>query len=269
MPLYAVNKQRKMSGLLSVGGADPAPFDPSSVAGLSRDWNFADATKMYKEIAHTNVVTADGDTIGAILDTAGGTVYLTAPADNTTRPLYKTNIQNGLSVMRCDGSNDYIGNAAAITADASQTIFIVVKKRGALVGTAQKLLCLAPTMQVFTDSDNPSPTGYNYYGTDDGGDVYAIGGTPTDWNILAFKYTSAADLKVYINGGAAALSGNPHDDYATSTALTLGAMSDTTGPGDYDIGRVLVYSGALSDANLNIVFSGLGSLWNITVTPVS
>jgi hypothetical protein len=254
---------------MASGGGGAAAFSPSSIAGYSRDWNFADATKLYTDIAHTTSVTADGDPIGSIVDGVGGTVYLAAPADNTTRPTYETGIQNGLSVARFDGSNDYLTNVTAITADASQTIFIVAKKRGAISSTTHKLLCMTATMQVFTDSDDVSPTGYNYFGNDGGVAVFAIGGVPTDWNILAFKYTSAADLKVYINGGAAALSDNPQNDYATATNITLGAYTDGSGNGDFDIGRVLVYSGALSTTDLDYIFSGLGTIWNISVTATS
>jgi hypothetical protein len=250
------------------GAAEDEDFDPSSVTGLVRDWDFADTTKLYTDIAHTTSVTADGDPIGSIVDGVGGTVYLTASGDDTTRPTYETGIQNGLSVARFDGSNDYLSNATAITADASQTIFLVVKKRGAVSGTGQVLMYGTSSSQLYTDSDSPSTTGYNWYANSAPAEV-AIGTTPTNWNILAFKVTSAAAMAVYANGGAAAASFDPHDDITTTTNLAFGAQSGGTLPGDYDIGRILVYSAALSDADLNTVFSGLGTLWDITVSAVS
>jgi hypothetical protein len=247
--------------------AEEDEFDPSSVTGYVRDWNFADITKLYQDVAHTTPVTADGDVIGAIVDGVGGTVYLAAPGDNTTRPTYETNIQNGLSVGRFDGSNDALFNATAVDADASQTIFIVSVKRGA-AGTAPKdVLSMAARAQVYTDTD--SGPGYLYYAANDGTTPIAIGGTVTNWNILAFKFTSASDLKVYVNGGAP-VSADPHADYATATLIELGAYIDsTTNPGDWDIGRVLVYSAALSTTDLDYLFSGLGTLWDISVTATS
>jgi hypothetical protein len=192
---------------------------------------------------------------------------LNAPADDTTRPTYKTNIQNGLSVGRFDGSNDALFSAAAITADASQTIFIVLKKRSAASGVSQDPFSMALNAQLFTDTD--AGTGYLFFSETTGATGIDIGGTVTNWNILALKFTSVSDLKVYVNGGAP-VSADPHADYATATHLSLGAYIDnTTNPGDWDIGRVLVYSAALSTTNLDYLFSGLGTLWDIAVTPTS
>jgi hypothetical protein len=120
--------------------------------------------------------------------------------------------------------------------------------------------------QIFTDSDEHA-TQYRYY-ADESNNSVAVAATATSWNIIALKYTSVASCTQYINGGAGSTF-NAHDDYSTTTELYLGANSSGATPGDYDIGRVLVYSGALSDADLNYLISGLGSLWNITVTPVS
>jgi hypothetical protein len=254
---------------MASGGGGAAAFSPSSIAGYARDWNFADATKLYTDIAHTTSVTADGDPIGAIVDGVGGAVYLVAPGDNTTRPTYETNIQNGLSVGRFDGSNDYL--SGTITADASQTIFVIAKKTAAVGGTGKVVWSLNATGTracLYTDSDSPSGTGYNYYASAADAET-AIGGTPTDWNIIAMRYATVSDIKIYFNGGAAAASFDPHDNYSTATTLFLAAQSDTTLPGDYDIGRVLVYSAALSNTDLDSLFSYLGTLWNITVTPVS
>jgi hypothetical protein len=249
------------------GGGAAASFDPSTVSGYARDWNFADVTKLYTDIGHTTPVTADADTIGSIVDGVGGTVYLAAPADNTTRPLYKTNIQNGLSVGRFDGSNDALFNATAVTADASQTIFLILKKRSAASGVSQDPFSMALNAQLFTDTD--AGTGYLFFSETTGATGIDIGGTVTNWNILALKFTSVSDLKVYVNGGAP-VSADPHADYATATHLSLGAYIDnTTNPGDWDIGRVLVYSAALSTTNLDYLFSGLGTLWDIAVTPTS
>jgi hypothetical protein len=249
--------------LLSGSAAAPS-FDPSIVAGLSRDWNFASIAGLWTDLGQETPVTADGDTIGSVESQVGGG-SLGAPADDTRRPTYKTNIQNGLSVGRFDGSNDYLTNATAITADASQTIFIVAKKTTAASSDTRVLLAMNANASVFTDTD--LIVGHAYY-RDSGSNPVSLTGTPNAWNIIAIKYTSTASVSVYVNGGAANTF-DPDDSYSTATLLSLGANSAAAQFGDYDIGRVLIYSAALSDADLNTVFSGLGTLWNITVTPVS
>jgi hypothetical protein len=250
--------------ILMGGGAAAAAFDPSTVTGYSRDWNFADITKIYTDTAGTILATTDGDPIGAILCSAGSTIKLAAAAD-TNRPTYETGIQNGLSVARFDGSDDLLRNLTGITADASQTVFLVARKNSAPAAATKAALSITLTAFLFTNT--AVGTGYCYGQNEAAGNV-AIGGTPANWNIIALKYTSAASLSVYINGGAATTF-DPHDSYATGTDFWFGAKLDGSADGDYDIGRALVYSAALADADMNTVFSGLGALWGITVTPVS
>jgi hypothetical protein len=262
MPLIPDTKlgKPKRRGLAPSGGV-AAAFDPSSVAGLWRDWNFADVTKLFTDVAHTTPVTADADTIGAVLDTAGSGVYLVAPADDTTRPLYKTAIQNSLSVARLDGSNDRFQAVGGISADTSQTIFIVARKRSAASSTGMYFWFETASASIYVDTDN-SP-GFTYASAQT-----ALGGTVNNWNIVCLKVTSAASLTAYINGGAGTTL-DPHDDVTTATDLYLGASDGGAAPGDWDFGRVLIYSGALSDTDNDYITSGLGTLWNISTTTVS
>jgi hypothetical protein len=256
--------KRWITPVLLSSAAEDEAFDPSSIAGYSRDWNFADITKLSKDVAQATPVTADGDTIGAIEDSVDGQL-LTAPADDTTRPLYKTNIQNGLSVGRFDGSNDYLSGAGSILADASQTIIIVLKEQSAPSSTARGVLAFDANNIIYTDTD--SGTGFNYYRNEAAG-VVDLGGTPANWNILVLKYASAAAVTRYINGGAGSTF-DPNDGYATATGLNLSSDNAGGAPGDFDIGRVLIYSAALSNTDLDYIISGLGTLWDIAVTPVS
>jgi hypothetical protein len=254
-------RQPYQSAFASAGVvAAPAGFDPSTVTGYARDWNFADATKLYTDIAHTTPVTADADPIGAIEDTAGSGVYLLAPG-NDNRPAYKTAIQNGQSVGRVDGSNDRLQAIGGISADTSQTIFIVARKRSAASSTGMYFWFETANASIYVDTDN-SP-GFHYANT-----PTALGGTVNNWNIVCLKVTSAASLTAYINGGAGTTL-DPHDDVTTATDLYLGASDGGAAPGDWDFGRVLIYSGALSDTDNDYITSGLGTLWNISTTTVS
>jgi hypothetical protein len=239
----------------------PAEFDPSIAAGYARDWNFADVTKLFTDIAHTTPVTADADTIGAVLDTAGSGVYLVANAD-INRFTYKAGIQNGLSVGRADGVNDRL--QGAVTADASQTIFVIARKRNALEAANKNYWFFQSNAQLFTNSDSSS--GVNYFNGD--GASKNLGGTPTNWNIIAVKYASNAAAVGYVNGGAG-FAFDPHDSFSTATTLYLGNNATFGQPADFDFGRVLVYSAALSNTDLDYLISGLGTLWNISTTPVS
>jgi hypothetical protein len=249
--------------MIDAANSGTEAFAPSGVAGYSRDWNGADATKLYTDTAHTALVTANDDPVGAVLCSAGSGVYLIAPSD-AARLTYKTNIQNGLSVMRADGTDDCLSNLTGITADASQTIFAIVRKNNANSATARTVLTIGATSVIFTSTG--TSTAFNYY-ADNGAGVQILTGTPTDWNILALKFTSDASLSVYVNGGAP----TTFDPFAFSalTGMRLSTNFSDMEPADFDYGRVLVYSGALSNSNLDYLFSGLGAAWGITVSAVS
>ena len=250
------------------GAAVVAAFDPSTIAGYLHDWNFADATKLYTDIAHTTLVSADGDPIGAVADLTGSAEYLIS--DNTAhRFLYKTALQNGQSMGRSDGTDDLLfANQAA---DTSITLFVVLKKVAAVGAVSKTAFSFnAINAQVYTNSASPSAAGFNYYATAAVGEA-AIGGTATNCTILCLKYTSNSDLKLYANGGAPT-SIDPHNDYQTSPFLLIArATAGTPQFGAYDYGRVMLFSAALSTTDMDTVFSGLGSssIWGVTVTPTS
>jgi hypothetical protein len=251
----------------AAGGGGAAAFNPASVTGYSRDWNFADITKIYTDTAGTILATADGDPIGAVLCSAGSTIKLVAAAD-AARPTYETGIQNGLSVGRFDASDD--GLSGAIDADASTTIYLVVQKRSAVPASSITALSFnTVNAQVYVNSGAPSAGGFNYFSTAAAAQA-AIGGTATSWTILCLRFTSAADLKLYANGGAPGSSIDPQNDYNVATQLNLGFCTAAAPQrGDYDIGRLLVYSAAHTTTEMDIVLSGLGALWGISVTATS
>ena len=86
----------------------PTGVQPNTIANLVR-WFKADA------ITGLN----DGDAVSTWTDSAG---LGNATGTTTTRPLYKTNILNGLPAVRFDGTDDILKIA---TAFAPQTVFVV------------------------------------------------------------------------------------------------------------------------------------------------
>lgn len=81
-------------------------------SGLLGYWEADNLSKIYKEIAGTTNVSADGDTVGMWKNNLGDGFDVTAIADDTTRPLYKTS--GGLHWILFDGSNDILFRAAAL-----------------------------------------------------------------------------------------------------------------------------------------------------------
>lgn len=81
-------------------------------SGLLGYWEADNLSKIYKEIAGTTNVSADGDTVGMWKNNLSDGFDVTAAADNTTRPLYKTG--GGLHWILYDGSDDILFRNAAL-----------------------------------------------------------------------------------------------------------------------------------------------------------
>jgi hypothetical protein len=71
-------------------------------------YDFSDLTTMFQDRAGTTPVTADGQTVGKILDKSGNDNHATAPSD-AARPLYKTS--GGLHWLLFDGVDDALRTA--------------------------------------------------------------------------------------------------------------------------------------------------------------
>lgn len=152
-------------------------------------------------------------------------------SSGSASPIYKTSQLNGLPVLRGDGSNTTM--AVPIAADASASLFFVLKKAGA---GADSFAYYGGSAALFVDAGS-----YAFYPTQAG--VSSLGGTPTDWQIVELIFTDASSCTPYING-AAGTTFNPNG-YDSETVLNLwGVGSDK---GDYDIAEVILYSRPLTN----------------------
>lgn len=97
---------------IPLGGGAPVapPFSPTDIVGMKMWLDFSDLATLFQDIARTSPITTDGQTILAVLDkSATVTQY-----QNNPGPVYKENIQNGLSVARFDGINNLLGSSALV-----------------------------------------------------------------------------------------------------------------------------------------------------------
>ena len=86
----------------------------------------SDLTTMFQDRAGTTLVTADGQTVGKILDKSGRGNHATAPNDSA-RPLYKTS--GGLHWLQFDGVDDSLSTAAInLTSTDKLSVFSGVQK---------------------------------------------------------------------------------------------------------------------------------------------
>jgi hypothetical protein len=241
-----MNRLRKFLLTMASGGAAPwTPAAPLSGGGTPSVWVKSD-TGTYTDAAKS-VAAADDGLVYTWANLVTGNDFV--QATEARRPLLK--IVSGAHYIRTDGSDDYL--SVTISADASQTWFIVAKKNSAL-GAPTKTLCGGnnTNCQIYTDFN--TGTGFDYYATQAGAEV-AGGGSPLSLTRICFTLTSAASATLYVddNNGIAF---DPNDVASTITAIQIGAAGAAT-PGDYDILEFIQYTSALSDADRATVMTYL------------
>ena len=210
---------------------------------------------------------ADNDPISSIANagSAGGSFT----ASGSTRPTYKTSIQNGKSIARFDGTDDLLAGSAlsAYFGASAKTIFIVGRYTGASwpsVTAWQAPAFLADSGGYFNVGVNvvSGPVNaflaYNYDGSYD----YAHGSTERykdQWYVVTCVH-DGTNLKIYVDTAAASSTASVGTSLMTGTTQIGKSYSNyLTG----DIGRVLGYSTALGTTDRETYRDQLITEWGI------
>jgi len=233
----------------SVNAVGTTTFDPNSISGLKL-WLKGDAG-VFSDAGITPAV-ADG-TVQQWNDQSGNGNHV-SEATLGARPLFKTGILNGRSIVRFDGSNDRLSVSLSPTIGQPTTIYIVMK---VIAGA------------------------YYFYGKNDGGGSdYGYGiinnpGTNITSNAGAtLQYTYGSELFTYgihalfLNGGSSEIRVNGISrvigNAGTSRLLpgiTLGGAA--TNYSEVDYSEILVYDSILSLSDRISVENYLNSRYNI------
>jgi len=96
-----------------------SPLDLSPVAW----YDFSDISTLWKDTGRTSAVTTDGDIVLGVSDKSGNAHHLSETTNGRT---YKTAVQNSLSGLRFDGTNDKL-QSGAYTLNQPDTWFAVFK----------------------------------------------------------------------------------------------------------------------------------------------
>lgn len=238
-------------------GSNVPIFDPLSVAGLTQDlW------------AQPNLVTLAGSKVATWTERSGA-----AGASNGTqgtdanRPAYNASGINGRPSIDF-GSATWLALAMSKVA-GDHTIFVVHQPDGIIGtggGTGQYMLDFATGRLVIAHLSATVSGALGYY---DG--AFRTVAAASGAQILAFRLNATGGNSASIRrNGATILSGQAYTQRALGGAVqSIGSDSAHawTTAGQYfgKIGRVAIYSGNLSDANVQIVERGLGRYYGITV----
>jgi hypothetical protein len=250
--------RRRFINLIANQASAPA-FDPLTLSP-SLWLDLSDLTTLYQTNDTSTPVTADGQTVGYVADKSGNARHATQ-ATAGSRPLYKTNIQNGKSVARFDGTDDHL--AFSVPAGAAKTWFFVARKRSA-PGTAPLYLWQheGAESQIATDSDLIA-AGYYYWAPQALDVVTDIGVASVQvTSLIGLKFVSTASMIIYANGTQTA-SIDPDNGYATNTTCTIGDRVAGSRAIDADVMEILMFASALSDTNRALVESYLNTKWSV------
>ena len=262
-------------------------------AGLQLWLDASDSRTLYDATTGGSLVAADG-AVARWQDISGNARHVTQ-GTGSARPVRKTGIQNGLAVVRFDGSDDFMSVASSTATfkflhGSDHTLFFVVKPRA--LNTREFLFETGPHGS--DAGDNGSLGASCFFGTT-GTVVHTCraGATPEVSNvtsagavaagtcylvsIVAQPSNGTASLRssIRINGGAAIANNTQTDSVSSSNAridLTFGRGVGYNGDGseeydeysDFDYCEVVIYNSALSDVNRAAVESYLISKWGIT-----
>lgn len=238
------------SGAATAGGGayeSGSPSAPVATYHFTKDglvlWLKADAI--------TGLV--DNDPVTTWSDSSGnGNDATQATGDN--KPLYKTNIQNGLPIVRFDGSNDQL-RTPSITLAQPLTILAVVARIG-VVGS----------YYVFLDGGVAGPqlsySDLDYARLHAGAEVVGTTTVGTAFHTWAATVDGASssiilDGKGYATGNAGAV--------GYTDSLRIGTNAGETFFFSGDLGELLIYGGALSLSVRGQVQRYLGNKWGITI----
>lgn len=219
--------------------ASPTFIPPGEIASVPVGWWKADA------IAGL----ADADPVPSWEDSSPSNNDMT---EATNRPAYRTSVQNGLPVVRFDGSNDRLSAAGLTNDDATRTLILAARR----VGTSSVWFGFTSGAALSSASGN---WGYNVDQAT--GLPVSFGVSDSTFAISAVRFNSTASADGYVNAGSAT-NLNPDDGYQSATGASLFLGGDALGNvSNVDIGEALIYNDALSDPDLSAVISYLTTKW--------
>lgn len=223
-----------------------APPTPDQTSGLKGWWK-ADSLSL-----------TDGASVTSWTDSSGGGLTV-SQGTSGNQPIYKTNILNGLPIVRFDGTNDYLSSGSDISQSQPFTIFGVGKPGTSGTGAFQDIIGGSGNVS-FGFKENSGNYNFLMWAGAALTDSVNYSGTFT---LISGIFNGGSSLG-YVNG-VQKVSGDP----GASSIGTLGVGGDGLGSGGFfngDIAEAIIYNRALTSTERLTVESYLGWKYNITVT---
>jgi hypothetical protein len=229
---------------LKLGGSVPVP---KRISGLQLWLDASDASTLFDATSGGSIVTTDGNSVARWADKSGNNKHLTQATANA-RPILKTGIKNGKSILRFDGANDTMSSVLSV--NNPMTFVFVSYPVSDTVGYRV----------LFAGNNNGIAIGY-----DSSSRVFLY--TSTGSQIARTKPTNFELYVGIFNGANSRLIVNNNFDYSWGTTATnLASLNLTTNMSNFyrnDFAEFLIYDSVLSNNNINILKEYLNAKWAI------
>ena len=241
----------------SVKRAAATAFAPTDISGCNLWIDFSDADTLFTDAGSTKV-SSDGDAIYRANDKSGNNNHLNQ-ATSSKRPLYKTNIKNGLSVSRYDTTDDKLMLTNPIDLLTGSTMFFISQTSSSsfprgVFGADGK----ANTQWRYTNS---TTLGFAQTGAP-GMNFYWPNIVAANLTLFSFRLQPSPQvLECYANGQ------NKYTDNSWTATSCWITMCGDSYEGQHclggDISEWIIYNSFLSDNDRDAVTTYLNNKWAI------
>ena len=253
---------------LTMSGAAGGGSAPDQIAGMQL-WIDATNPALLYQTSGGSLVSADGQTVDVAQD-AGGLSRCMRQSTSGDRPTYKTNIVNGKSVLRFDGSTDFmVGNTTSAPGTAASSLAcsdLVSASAGTYIvalNVASARSAQANAYQndgIFADQigDNlglsVSLSGatitFYAYNHDGSRDQATVMGAQSTWHVVSMRH-GGGNLEIRINGGSWVTVASGNTTQLTQPPFTGKGL--TFSEPQWDLAHEAWWNVALSDGDVTAV----------------
>ena len=235
-------------------------FLPTDISGLVLWLDANDISTLFQDDGLATPVTADADTVGGWTDKSGaGNDIIQATSAN--RPTYKTGIQNGLPVVRLDGTNDSLDGLFAAATTQPLTIFAVAAMVAGDVNDGGDHFLFdgenATNRIIFGQNSITTPDDFTVYA----GSWLATGEASSSNWLVWTGLINAASSEMWHNGVSIG-AGDPGAKILDG--ITVGSShAQNASFWEGDIAELLIYDAALSATDRQTVETYINNKWAV------
>jgi hypothetical protein len=216
---------------------------------------------LHIDASQPSTVTLNGSNVSAITDLSpsGHTVNQTTSA---RQPAYVRDVRNGRNVIRFTSASQHYLDVTSITIPASHTVFTVWSRDDrtfaniSLGNAPERYPHIWWTDQSIYQQSNGSATTQTT-GTRNNGNA-------TGWFYFTTRRDGTTSIRARQNGvNYDVTSGTGVTSAASGSWIYIGRISSSPSYAQCDIGEIIAYDTALSDADISLVESYISAKWNI------